>query len=313
MKSACEVYCLGNAVADVLARPVDGLATSGTSQPLDDVALGPGGNAVNTAVALARMGISVRLAAAIGDDQFGQFLAERIRAEGIDDADLVAIPGAKTSTSIVLIESSGERRFLHLRGVNAFFSTQHLDWSKVEGARVFHYASAFAMPAIDGDHLEATLKRARDLGCLTSINICWDTRGRWLSLIQAALPQTDFIFPNCDEGRQLTGESEPAAIAGRLRALGVQTVIVKLGSAGCYVESPEGAFTSPGFPVQPLDTTGAGDCFAAGFLAAICRRESLEQAARYANAAGALATLGLGGADAAPTSAQIDDFMRQRA
>ena len=57
MKNLCEVYCVGNAVADVLARPVDQLAASGTSQPLDDLALGPGGNAVNTAIALARMGI----------------------------------------------------------------------------------------------------------------------------------------------------------------------------------------------------------------------------------------------------------------
>lgn len=313
MRNGCEVYCVGNAVADVLALPVDGLAPSGTSQPLNDVELAPGGNAINTGIALSRMGVSVRVAAAVGNDRFGEYMRERVRAEGVDDSGLVTIPGAKTSVSIVLIESSGERRFLHLRGVNAFFSIQHLDWAKVEGARVFHYASAFALPAIDGDHLASILERARKSGCLTSINICWDTRGRWLPLIKPALAHTDFIFPNRDEGRQLTGESEPAAIAAHLRALGVKTVIVKLGAAGCYVESPEGAFTSPGFSVQPLDTTGAGDCFAAGFLAAICRGQSLAQTARYANAAGALATIGLGGADAAPTSAQIDTLIRNQA
>ncbi len=312
MSNVREVYCVGNAVADVLALPVDGLAASGTSQPLDDVALGAGGNAVNTGIALVRMGVSVRVAAVIGDDRFGAYLRERVVTEGIDDSGLVTIPGAKTSVSIVLIESGGERRFLHLRGVNAFFSIQHLDWAKAEGARILHYASAFALPAIDGDPLASILERARKSGCLTSINICWDTQGRWLPLIKPALAHTDFIFPNRDEGRQLTGESDPAAIAAHLRALGVKTVIVKLGAGGCYVESPEGAFTSPGFSVQPIDTTGAGDCFAAGFLAAICRGQSLTQAARYANAAGALATLGLGGADAAPTSAQIDDLIRKQ-
>ncbi|MDR3677742.1 MAG: carbohydrate kinase family protein, partial [Acidobacteriota bacterium] len=90
----------------------------------------------------------------------------------------------------------------------------------------------------------------------------------------------------------------------------VKTVIVKLGAAGCYVESPQGSFTSPGFSVQPVDTTGAGDCFAAGFLAAVCRGQTLSVAARYANATGALATLGLGGADSAPTLAQLEDFLR---
>jgi sugar/nucleoside kinase (ribokinase family) len=309
MMRICEVFCVGNAVADILARPVDHLAPSGTSQPLEDVELGPGGNSINTAVALARLGVSVRLAAAIGNDRFGQFIRERVRAEGIDDTGLVTLSGAKTSTSIVLVETAGERRFLHLRGVSAFFSGRNLDWGQVEGSRIFHYASAFAIPAFDGESLEPALKRARELGCLTSMNICWDVRGRWLKLIQPALEHTDFIFPNREEGLQLTGESEPTAIAGRLRELGVKTVIVKLGAAGCYVDSPQGSFTSPGFTVQPVDTTGAGDCFAAGFLAAICRGQSLTLAARQANAIGALATLGLGGADSAPPRAQLEDFL----
>jgi sugar/nucleoside kinase (ribokinase family) len=311
MKSSCEVFCVGNAVADVLARPVDHLAPPGTSQPLEDVVLGPGGNGINTAMALARLGVPVRIAAAIGKDRFGQFLRDRVRAEGLDDAGLVTLSGAKTSTSIVLVETTGERRFLHLRGVSAFFSAQHLDWEQVAGSRIFHYASAFALPAFDETSLAPALKRARELGCLTSINICWDVRGRWLKTLQPALAHTDFIFPNREEGLQLTGEAEPAAIAARLRGWGARTVIIKLGAAGCYVESPQGSFTSPGFAVRPVDTTGAGDCFAAGFLAAICRGQSLALAARHANATGALTTLGLGGAGSAPTLSQLEDFLQK--
>ncbi|MFZ0963609.1 MAG: carbohydrate kinase family protein [Terriglobia bacterium] len=311
MNGPCEVFCVGNAVADVLARPVDHLAPSGTSQPLEDVALAPGGNGINTAIALARLGVPVRLATAIGKDRFGQFLRERVRAQGIDDAGLVTLPGAKTSTSIVLVEGTGERRFLHLRGVSAFFSAAHLDWGKVAGAQIFHYASAFAIPAFDETSLAPALKRAHELGCLTSINICWDVRGRWMRILQPALEHTDFVFPNREEGQQLTGESEPAAIAVRLREWGAKTVIVKLGAAGCYVDSPQGSFTSPGFAVHPVDTTGAGDCFAAGFLAAICRGQALTLAARHANATGALATLALGGADSAPTLSHLEDFLRK--
>jgi len=312
VKLVGDVFCVGNAVADVLARPVDHLAPSGTSQPLDDVMLGPGGNSINTAIALARLGIAVRVATAVGDDRFGQFLRDRVRAEGIDDSGIATLPAGKTSTSIVLIESSGERRFLHLRGVSAFLSEAHVDWRPLGESRVVHFASVFALPAFDEAALAPALKRARESGCATSINICWDVRGRWLTLLQPALEYTDFIFPNREEGRQLTGESEPAAIAARLRGWGVKTVIVKLGAAGCYVAHPQGEFASPGFAVQPVDTTGAGDCFAAGFLAAICRSQSFAQAARYANAVGALATLGLGGADSAPTTEQVERFLRER-
>ena len=311
MKRSCEVFCVGNAVADVLARPVDHLAPSGTSQPLDDVALGPGGNSINTAISLARLGISVRVAAAVGDDRFGQFMRDRVRAEGIDDGGLVTLPGAKTSTSIVLVEGTGERRFLHLRGVSAFFSGQNIDWEQVPGARIFHYASAFALPSFDETDLVPTLKRGSRPGVPDLdqhlLGFAWAVD----QAPESALGHTDLILPQSGGRAAVDRESEPAAIAARLRGWGVKTVIVKLGAAGCYVDSPCGSFTSPGFSVQPVDTTGAGDCFAAGFLAAICRGQSLTVAARHANATGALATLGLGGADSAPTLAQLEDFLRK--
>ena len=309
MKAVCEVFCAGNAVMDVLARPVDGLPAPGASQRLEEVALGPGGNGVNTAVALARLGVRVALAAPMGDDRLGEILCQFVHSEDVDDSNVITVKEARTSVSLVLVESSGERRLLHFRGANAHFSACDLNWDLVKGARVFHYASAFALPAFDGAPLELTLKRARELGCSTSVNICWDAQGRWLPLLQPALAYTDFIFPNREEGQKLTGESEPAAIARRLRRLGAKTVIVKLGAAGCFVESPEGAFTSPGFVAQPVDTTGAGDCFAAGFLAAICRGSSLAEATRFANAAGALATLSMGGADSAPTRGQVLELL----
>jgi sugar/nucleoside kinase (ribokinase family) len=310
VKARCDVFCIGNAVADILARPVDALAAPGASQRLEQVTLGPGGNAVNTAIALARLGISVRIAAAVGDDRLGRILREALRTEGVDDTNLVTVNGTATSTSIVLVQSSGEKRLLHFRGASSVFSAQHLDWSLAEGARVVHYASAFALPSFDGLPLEQTMVRAKHLGCLTSLNICWDVHGRWLPLIRPALAYTDLIFPNLEEGRQLTGKADPGAIAGSLRELGVKTVVVKLGAAGCYAEGLQGAFTSPGFKVHAVDSTGAGDCFAGAFLAALCRGDDVAEAARFANAAGALCTLGMGGADSAPTRQQAEQLLR---
>ena len=108
MKSQCVVSLRGQCVvADVLARPADYLAPPKTRQRLEDVVLAAGGNCVNTAIGLARQGVAVGIAASIGGNRFGQFVRERVSAEGIDD--LSVIPEAKTSTSIVLVQGSGER------------------------------------------------------------------------------------------------------------------------------------------------------------------------------------------------------------
>ena len=310
MRPRCEVFCAGNAVADVLARPVDGIPAPGASQRLEEVVLGPGGNGVNTAMALARLRVGVALAAPVGEDRLGETLRQSVRAEGVDDSGVIAVKEARTSVSMVLVDSSGERRLLHFRGANAHFSAHHLNWDMVKGARVFHYASAFSLPAFDGAPLTETMCRARELGCLTSMNPCWDTWGRWLPLIEPALAYVDYFYPNQEEGRQLTGEKDPQAIASRLHQAGVKTVIVKLGREGCYVDSPEGAFSSPGFAVRAIDTTGAGDCFAAAFLAALCHGSNLRHAARFANAAAALSTLGMGGGDSAPTLQHVEEFLK---
>jgi len=310
MEPGCEVFCAGNAVVDVLARPVDGLPAPGASQRLEEVVLAPGGNGVNTAMALARLGVRVALAAPVGEDRLGEILRQSVRSEGVNESNVITVKEARTSVSMVLVESSGERRFLHFRGANAHFSACHLNWDLVKGARVFHYASAFALPSFDGAPLAEAMVRARQLGCLTSVNPCWDSRGRWLPLIEPALAYVDYFCPNQEEGRQLTGETEPRAIADRLHQTGVKTVIVTLGPAGCYVDGPEGAFSSPGFAVRAIDTTGAGDCFEAAFLAALCRGNNLQHAVRFANAAAALSTLAMGGGDSAPTLQQVEEFLR---
>ena len=311
MNERCEVFCVGNAVADVLARPVESLPAPGGSLRLDQVALVPGGNGVITSIALARLGISARLAAPVGHDRLGQMIRETLQAQGVDCRDVVTIDHASTASTVVLVQANGERRLLHFQGASAFLSAEHLDWSRLEGARILHYATAFSMPALDGEPLVKVMARARQMGCTTSLNVCWDQRGRWLSLLRPVLPYTDIIFPNQDEGFQLTGEKDPAAIAACLRRAGVQTAVVKLGAEGCYVDGPEGTFTAPGFRVTPVDTTGAGDCFAAGFLAALCRGQNLQQAARFANATGALATLTMGGSDAAPTFEQVTTLIAE--
>ncbi len=290
---------------------MEGVPDLGTIHLANEAALVPGGNAVNTAIAAARLGVKVRMSAAVGDDRIGSILRAAVRENGVDDANLVSIPKTQTALTVALVDAGGQRRSWHVLGANALFTDRHLDWNLVTGARVVHYGGTFLLPGFDGVPLIRVMARAKSLGCLTSLDVCWDPQGRWLSLLGPVLPHTDLLFSNLEEGRQLTGEHHPEAIGSRLLHLGVKTVVVKLGSAGCFVQSREETITSSGFVVPAVETTAAGDCFAAAFLAARLEGANLHQAARFANAAAALSTLRFG-SEGAPTRQQVLEFLAQQ-
>jgi sugar/nucleoside kinase (ribokinase family) len=128
----------------------------------------------------------------------------------------------------------------------------------------------------------------------TSMDLGWDSRGEWISVAGPCLPYVDLLFGNREEAQFLTGESDPLAAANALRGMGAGTVVVKLGAAGCAIYSAGLELRVPGFEVEAVDTTGAGDCFAGGFLAGLFYGANLEGAARLGNAAGALSVTRLG-------------------
>ena len=136
--------------------------------------------------------------------------------------------------------------------------------------------------------------RARQAGMSVSIDTGWDARGEWLGVLGPCLPHADLLFVNEDEARELTGGRDPMEAARALKELGARTVVVKLGAEGCVVVRDEDIIGSPGFKAAVVDTTGAGDCFAGGFLAAVQRGLSYIEAARFANAVGALSVQKLG-------------------
>jgi sugar/nucleoside kinase (ribokinase family) len=111
-----------------------------------------------------------------------------------------------------------------------------------------------------------------------------------MKVLAPSLPWTDYTLVNEDEARMLTGHSEPAAAARTLRDAGATNIVVKLGARGCWVNGSE----VPGFPVRAVDSTGAGDCFAGAFIAALERGLPPEAAARFGNAVGALSVQQIG-------------------
>jgi sugar/nucleoside kinase (ribokinase family) len=288
-----DVACLGILVADVIARRVDSLPRRGSLGLVDEISLRGGGCALNTASVLVRLGLSAAVVGKVGVDSFGDFVLELLDERGVDRRGVVQAQGAPTSATVVLVDSRGERTFLHLPGANGRLRADELDPDLLYSGRALHVAGALVMPELDGDPTAAVLAGAKARGLKTSLDTVWDATGGWERLLPS-FPHLDLFVPSLAEASAISGRQEPAAAAAWLRKRGVGTVAVKLGAQGCYVDGEgfEAFVAAPA--VEAVDGTGAGDAFAAGFLYGLVSGWPLEHAAALANAAGALATTRVG-------------------
>lgn len=288
-----DVVCLGILVADVIARPVDELPPPGSLGFVQQLVVRSGGCAINTATALARLGLKPAVAGKVGTDPFGDFLLEVLDERGLDRRLVVRDRTAPTSATVVLVSADGERTFLHLKGANAELRSEDLDREQLLSGRALHVAGALVLDALDGDPCAALLAEAQRRGLLTSIDTVWDASGRWQRILPA-LPHVDVFMPSLAEAQAISGERDVEAAVGVLHRAGAAQVVVKLGADGCYVA---GSGRVAAVEVDTIDGTGAGDAFAAGLLYGLLAGWPIERAAQVANAAGALATTAVGASE----------------
>ncbi|MCU1329711.1 MAG: Sugar kinase, ribokinase family [Bryobacterales bacterium] len=279
-----RVVVCGNVVFDILARPVEEVRWGATTV-IEQVEQQLGGNGGTTSCTIATLGVPVSLITLAGRDASAETVFARLSAAGVI-LDAVQYVDAATSIAISLVRSDGERALLYLLGAaSQEFQPFHLP----ADATHFHLAAVYRM-----QHLRTIaprlLREAKEAGLRTSLDTQWDTQGEWRTVLEPSLPFTDYTLVNEDEARMLTGHTDPELAAGSLRDSGATNVIIKLGPKGCWAN---GTYL-PSYPVEAVDTTGAGDCFSGGFVAALERGLSLTDAAMFANAVGALAVQKVG-------------------
>jgi sugar/nucleoside kinase (ribokinase family) len=297
-------------VADVVGYPLTALPDSGRLVLVDHMSLHTGGCAVNTATGLARLGLPVEVIGKVGDDPFGDFLLDRLGERGIGTRSVSRDPELGTSATMVMVDRDGERRFVHYMGANASLKLADVDLDLTDSASILHVAGALVLPGIDGEPAAKLLKRARAAGVTTSLDTVWDDTGRWMDRLGPCLAHVDYFVPSLAEAQALTGLHEPEAVAGALLDRGVKTVGLKMGAQGCLVMTRGGeSLRVPAFEVESIDATGAGDAFAAGFIAGVWKGWSLREAAHLANAVGALCVTGLGAAGGVGTLPETLAFM----
>ena len=304
------IICLGILVADIIGRPLRVVPEPGRLALVDEMSLHTGGCAINTATALARLGLPVEVIGRIGTDSFGDFLLNAMAERGISSKGITRDKEVGTSATMVMVASDGERRFVHYLGANARLTLEDIDISIVEAGSILHIAGALVMPGIDGEPTAELLRHARAAGVTTFLDTVWDDTGHWMDTLAPCLPYVDYFVPSLLEARVLTGLDDPAEVARAFLERGVRSVGLKMGVDGCLVMSGEGqVIRLPAFQVDALDATGAGDAFAAGFIAGVWQGWELEKTARFANAVGALCVTGLGASGGLRSLSETISFM----
>lgn len=309
-----DVVSVGNFCVDLLVRPVEALPEPSSLLYIEEYDLQTGGCANNCAIALARLGMGVTTVGRVGRDRTGDIVLQTLAANGVDTSHMVRDAQAATSLSVVVVRGDGERSFIHHRG-----ATDNLARSDVSaallgsGARALHVGGAFLLTSLDGPPLADLLAEARCRGLCTFVDTAVDGAGNQLEVVEAALPHMDYFLPSEAEARGITGMERPEDMAAYLLERGVGAACIKLGGRGCYVADASGGALVPAYAVEPLDTTGAGDTFTAGFIAATLRGMGLAEAGQVANAVGAMCVTGLGATSALGSWEETRDFMARTA
>ena len=287
---------IGAAHLDALVEGVDEAALHAGSAPAERIRLGFGGDALNEAVTLTRLGGAVDLVSKIGADSAGDMVLGFCRSSGLSSARIAREEGLSTSMNIVLIDHAGERRFItdpnsSLRALSLADVLPQVETL----APVVCFASLFVFPRFHAEALETLFSAIKQKGCLLAVDMTKRKNGERLDDLANVWPYIDILFANEEEAGLLTGVTEAAQMARQVCDRGVQCVAIKTGARGCYIASDGFSGAVPGCASRTcVDTTGAGDSFAAGFLFARAAGRELVDCARFANAVASICVEHLG-------------------
>jgi sugar/nucleoside kinase (ribokinase family) len=237
-------------------------------------------------------------------------MLDALHARGINTAAVTVDPSRKTGLSVILT-TPGDRAILtHMGAIDALTPSQ-VDAALFATTRHVHVTSYFLQHRLRPG-LPVLLRQARAAGATVSLDTNWDPTEQWDDGLADVLALTDVFLPNEQEAVAIARRNDLAAALAQLAAT-IPTVAVKLGAAGACCRRGETVVCDPGFPLDVVDTTGAGDTFNAGFLYGMIHDWPIADALRLGCAAGALSTQAAGGVNAQPTLAAAQALIRRRA
>jgi sugar/nucleoside kinase (ribokinase family) len=299
-----DLLVVGEINPDIVVTDPDPRPAFGQAERIvEGIRLVIGSSSCIAACGAARLGLRVAMVGVVGDDALGRFMLEALDGRGVDVSACRVAEGRPTGSSVIL-GNSRDRAILTATGTIADTRAADVPAPLLARARHVHVGSFYLQPELAAE-VPALFRAVHAAGATTSLDPNWDPDERWDGGFWAAAAEADVLLPNEAEARRLTGIDDVAEAARELSRRGRggrATVAVKLGPDGGLAIGPEGRVARVAPPaVEVVDTTGAGDSFDAGFLAATLLGWPVDEALALAVACGSLSTRVPGGTDGQPT------------
>lgn len=245
-----------------------------------------GGDALNEALVLTRLGRKVKLMCGLGNDAAADFIELMLNKNGVDTSLCPRDADHGSGVTVVMVKEDGQRNFLA--------EPENLSLSLCDNtlqlpeAKIITMGSLYLPPFDDIDTALLVARQAKEMGAFLCADVSVDENSS-LEYYHELWPYVDYFFPNEDEASMLTGEKNVEKMADQLLRCGIKNVVIKIGKKGCLLKDQEKSLVVPAFLTDVVDTTGAGDNFLAGFAAGLLEGKTKEECCRYANAAASIA------------------------
>jgi len=305
-----DVVVVGELNADLVLTGLPSLPTYGEVRLAKDMRFALGSSSAIFACNLARLGVEVGFVGKLGADETGNFLLRSLRDRGVDTSQIIQSSAGRTGICIVM-SFPHEYAMASFPGIRETFCFEEVNLDYVKSANHLHLSSFYLQPALQPG-CQKLFRLAKEAGLSTSLDPDFDPSGKWDGGIREVLRFVDIFLPNEQEAAKISGETDIVAALNCLSELS-RTVIVKCGARGVLTRCGERSVEAPGFSVQPVDTTGAGDSFNAGFVFQFIQGAPLMNCVAWGNACGALSTRALGGTEGFPTRSEVEQFFAEHA
>jgi ribokinase len=268
----------------------------------------PGGKGANQAVAAARLGARVSMVGRVGQRGFSSLLLNSLVENGVDHRNVIPGSQATTGTALIMVDDTGQNRIIVIPGINMELSPADVERAEDAISQTDVLLLQLEIPL-------AAVTRAVEIAHASGVKVVLNPAPAQ-QLSSTLLSKVDVLVPNETETHILTGmpvenESQVLEAAKALLDLGVDTAILTLGGRGAILARKGKTELIPAFDVEVVDTTAAGDAFMAGFSVALAEGKPLEEAVRWGNASGALATTQLGAQPSLPLRRDVERLLTQ--